>query len=338
MRHSRYSRPQSIAALLAATLTGTLLTTGAFAATQGPDGDGPPPPPQRGGGGPGMPPPPRMGGGGGPRQITAATVPVSALAAGLNLSTDQQAKITSIQQQNREQRRTLMPPPPDGQDGPPDPQQMQAALQKIRSLDDKAKSQVEAVLTSDQKKDLPVFLKTLQALRAAGIPPMVYGDLKLTSEQKTKLAALATDAPQAARDDAARAQRSDRFGAGTEAARQSRQKVRDQVLAALTDSQRQTVEEFQRSHPMPGGPGGPGGPAGFGGPGGSPGGFGGRGRRGPGGPGGGPGGPGGPDGMGPGGPGGGPGGPGGFGGPGGPGGPGQDDGGAPPPPPPGDQQ
>jgi hypothetical protein len=251
-------RPRNDApgAMLAAglLLAGTLLMMGGAARAQGP-GDGPPPPPPGGGFG-GPPPFPGRPGGPGMRRMTAATVPVEALAAGLSLSDEQKTKIADIQATFRQDARAQMPPPPGDAPGggPPDPAAMKARFTAMQGLETKASQQIEATLTADQKKVLPDLLKSLRVLGAAGIPPRVYADLKLTADQRAKLAAAAPAEPT--------------FAAGQrpdpQKMRAARQKARAAVTALLTTDQQKTVEAFRRDHPGPGRR--PGGPGGFGGP------------------------------------------------------------------------
>jgi hypothetical protein len=238
---------------------GTLFLTGGTALAQGPDG---PPPP----GEPGGPGGRRMGRGpmgAGPKRLTAVTVPVETLAAALGLSDDQTAKIGEIRKQFRDDVRSKMPRPggPDGggPNGPPDPSEMKARFEAVRSAETKANGEVEAVLNADQLKAFPDVLKSLRALGAAGVPPHLYAELDLTAAQRAKLAAVAPPEP---KPDAGRPDRA--------AMQAQREKTRSAVMAILTAEQRGKVEAFRRDHPGRGrGPGGPGGPGGdFGGPGG----------------------------------------------------------------------
>ena len=272
---------------LAALLLGTICIPSAFALAQG----GPPPGPDQGQGRPPFGGPPRFGGG--QRGASVAQIPVSALTAALNLTADQKSKIDSIQKDAQQQRRSLMTPPDQGAGGPPDPEQMRANFDKMRSLDQQTKANIEAVLTDDQKQALPGFLKEVETYRSTGIPLEVYGDLKLTVDQKQQIAAVAKKAQQDMQAKMEAARQSGDFQSMRSAMDQNRQTTHAKAMAVLTADQRATVKKYMDAHPRP--QGGPGGPGGFGGPGGpgGPGGFG------PGGPGGPP--PGGPDG-GPGGP------------------------------------
>ena len=264
----------------------TLLASAAMAQPPGgggpPDGQGGPPPfggpPQ---GGPGRP--------GAPRPASVADVPMPMLAAGLNLTADQKAKIAPLQQQFRSQRPPMPPqggpgggfpdaqggPPPGGQGvpggpdgqqgGPPDQDAQRAQMDKARQAQQQASKKIEAVLTESQRQALPALLKELDAMRATGIPADLYGDLKLTGSQKTKLAALAQKFQQQQRTAMDAARQSGDFQSVRETM-QARRQAHDQAMAALTSEQRQLIMKQMRNRP-PGGPGdGPPPPSGGDGP------------------------------------------------------------------------
>ena len=68
---------------------------------------------------------------------------------------------------------------------------MQESRQKRRDIATKSDDAIKAVLTDDQKKMLPDFVKELQGMQQSGIPIAILGDLKLTADQKTKITAQA---------------------------------------------------------------------------------------------------------------------------------------------------
>jgi len=305
---------------LATALSLAAIATASIALAQPPDG-GPPQgrpggpggpgrfgPPQGGPGGPGMP-----GG-----RMSVANVPAGALDAELDLSPKQKQDIVQLQDAFHKQQRSLMPnfggpgrpggprgqggPPNGGPGGPGGPpqggpdggrpdggpggqqpnfEQMRANMEKMRALEDKTVKQIEAVLTDSQRRALPGAMKELGAFGPAGIPLDVLGDLKLSSDQKSRIVAIAEKSQQEMRAKMDEARQSGDFQAIREIMQANRENVHKQVMAVLNADQRALVEKFVKEHPMrgPGGPGGfPGGPGGFG----------------PGGPGGFPGGPGGP--------------------------------------------
>ena len=236
-----------------------------------------------------------MGRPGGP-QISLADVPVSVLTRELKLTSDQQTKIEAIQKKWRTQMQSLRPqggpggpegqggPPPGGPDGPgdqggappaapegqggpggqggpppggpggpggPNSKLFQARQATIKSI--------EAVLTDTQKQAVPGLMKTLDALQVSGIPIAVVSDLKLTSDQKTKIQTLAATAKQADRKVMESAHESGDFDSVRTAMQKSRKSVHDKAMAVLTSDQKQIVSAFAKEHPQQG-------PAGFGPP------------------------------------------------------------------------
>jgi hypothetical protein len=212
-----------------------------------------------------------------PPPASVANLPVSLLDAELTLTADQKQTIRRVQDRFHRQMWDQMPRPGRPPGGPPDPETMRATRDKIRGLEQKAKGDIEAVLDSDQKKALPRVLKEANAMREAGIPLEIYGKLQLTTDQKHKIVAIVQEVSKAEPKDPDMAREGSRFGGRGGAFRDSRRKIHDKVVAVLTESQKETLEDFRRTHPFPGpGPGfgpPPGGPRGFGPPGG-PAGFG----------------------------------------------------------------
>lgn len=254
---------------LAATLALTPLTT-SRAQQEPPAGD--PPAGRRGGGGP--------GGGGflrgrGNQPLTLATVPVAALAGPLNLSTEQKTQIGQIQEKLQSTRRGgggRGGPGATGQPGGAAPD-FQAMMQARQQAEQTATTQMEALLTPQQKQALPAVLKDMQTLAAAGLPVQLMSTLNLSAEQKTKLADIGAKAQQALQ----RAFQGAQGGAGNdpqamrETMQQARAQTQQQVSAVLTDAQRAQVEAYRKENPeRGGGPGGGGrggnGPAGAGAP------------------------------------------------------------------------
>ena len=258
----RISTGTRAAALTA--LVGIALATAAFAQFEGPP-PGPPPPfggPRFGGpgGGPGR-------GMRGPRPSTAANAPLPALAAGLKLTSVQQAEVAKIQAQFAQSRRMLMPPPPSPGGPPPDPGAMRAVWDQMRGMDQAADARIGAVLTGPQRAALPALLRTLDDLRLAGIPPATYGALKLTGSQTARITGLAQASQQEMRGAMDAARRSGDFGSVRQTMRAGRDRLASQAAAVLTPTQRSLVDKYKAAHPRPpfGGPG-----DGFGGPRGGP--------------------------------------------------------------------
>ena len=235
----------------------------------------------------------RGGGQGGP--ATLVRTPVKALASALKLTSDQTTAIQKIQADFQAADKANRPAPPDPNGGgtPPDRATMDANRAKSQQLEKTANESILALLTDSQKTAAASLLRLLPALREAGIPLEVLGNLSLTDDQKTQIAAVV---------------KADRDAANGDMSRELHDKIHTDVMALLSSDQQATLTAYLKAHPQTkGGPGGgPGGPGGFGGgpDGGGPGGGGQGGRPhrgGPGGPGGGQdngGQPGGPDGQG----------------------------------------
>ena len=160
---------------------------------------------------------------------------------------------------------------PGGRMGGMDP----ANVQKMQNMANQATSSIEAVLTPEQKKRLPGALKEIGAMRQSGIPLETLADLKLSSDQKARIAGI-SDKSQKEMEAKLKASNGDFRSLGS-AFQDARTKTHESVMAVLSPSQKSIVDKYEKDHPRRGF-GGPGGGGGFGGPGG--------GRGGPGGPGG----------------------------------------------------
>lgn len=239
-----------LGALIAAA---TALTVGAAALAQPPAGPG------GGGGG-------RRQGGFGRGQATLATVPAAVLADGLKLNAAQKAKIQAIQDQYRKDATALRP----AQGVEVDRQELG---QKMQALSEETTKSIEGVLTEEQNKQAPAFLKTIGAFRMVGIPLEVLPELKLTSDQKTKIASIADGAQKQMADARAAAQANGGGGGGGgfQAFQEIMKTNSDKAAAVLTAAQKATLQKYVADHPQRGF-GGPGGRRGGGAPGGAPGG------------------------------------------------------------------
>ena len=113
-----------------------------------------------------------------------------------------------------------------------------------------ARRQIEAVLTDSQKQSLPIVMRDMEALRAAGIPTEVLDDLKLSSGQQTQLLAIGRKAQQDMRPKQDNGNGGDPE-AGREAAQKAREAARQKAMQALTAEQRATLDAFRKSHPQP---------------------------------------------------------------------------------------
>ncbi len=251
-------RPNALAVLL---MLGSVLVSSVVLSQGPPPGDGP--------GGFGGPPPggPPMGG---RRKPSVARIPVEFLATGLQLTAAQTSKIAQIQQTLRGNRPGGPggPPPQEGEGPngqPPNPQGMRGNMGQMQVMEQKAVKEVEAILTAEQRKQVPALLKEADALRQAGLPPVLSGRLALTAAQKQKIAALRGSGNGTPPDPKKieQARKSGKFGAAWEASRSRGngngwEQGREKVLAVLTPEQRKAIAAFEKAHPRTqGGFGGP---------------------------------------------------------------------------------
>jgi hypothetical protein len=155
---------------------------------------------------------------------------------------------------------------------------MMAKMQEERKKND---AQVEAVLTDDQKKALPAFLKDVQTFQTSQLPLALIGDLKLTEDQKTKMAAVVKQVQTISQEKRQEAMDNQDFQALREIMTQTQTALKDKTRALLTADQKAMVEKYEKENPNQGF-GGFGGRGGRGGAPGAPGagGQGGRGGRG----------------------------------------------------------
>jgi hypothetical protein len=232
-------------------LLGALFGPGVSA--QGPGDPGEPP------GRPFGPPPGGPGGPmGPPRHISPVDLPLNVLARELMLTAGQKAQIAPIQEQFQQTRRELMPPPPEPGSPPPDWESMRAGMEKLHAQEQRVSDRIQAILSLEQKQALPSLLKGIEALRAAGLPPTLYHDLKLTADQKKQIAAIGASLPDTPAPRGSAERPHGRPGAvppppgPPDGFRELRQQTREKVLAVLTAEQRKSLEEYRRARPRPG--------------------------------------------------------------------------------------
>ncbi len=199
----------------------------------------------------------RQGGGrgfGGPATLSA--VPAAVLADGLKLSAVQKAKIQAIQDQSRKDMQALRPAPGAQVD-------RQEMMQKFQALNEETNKSIEGVLTPDQLKASVAFLKSVSAYRTVGIPLEVLPDLKLTADQKTKIAAIADVAQKQLQDEMQKLRAAGGNGGGGGGGFQAIQELMkangDKAAAVLTPAQKSTLDKYKADHPQGRGFGGPGG-------------------------------------------------------------------------------
>lgn len=226
--------------------------------------------------------------GGGMMQMGLSNLPVDVLVKGLKLTVDQKTKVDDVQKKIREAQRAAF----GGGNNPfgggagggnrPDPAQLQEMMTKMQDERKKNDAQIEAVLTDDQKKALPAFLKDVQTFQTAQLPLPLIGDLKLTEDQKTKMAAVVKQVQTISQEKRQEAMDNQDFQALREIMTQTQTALKDKTRALLTADQKAMVEKYEKENPNQGfggrggGQGGPGG-AGQGGNGAGRGGRGGNG-------------------------------------------------------------
>jgi hypothetical protein len=167
------------------------------------------------------------------RAASVATLPVSVIDSIVKLTPEQKTKVTTIHDKFIADTRALRPQ----QGGQPDP----ANAQKLRDLNRQAVADVEAVLTQEQKDKFKAAAKDLQLYRSVGIPMELYGQVKLTDEQKTKLATIEKETTEKSQGVTDRAQ-----------VRQINQDARAKAEAILTADQKAAVEKYRKEHPREG--------------------------------------------------------------------------------------
>jgi hypothetical protein len=187
----------------------------------------------------------------------------------LKLSDTQKSKIAEIQHNFHAQQRNLMPPPPEEGAAPPDREAMRENMQKMRELGRKSTEEIMAVLSNEQKQALPPILKDVDALRIAGIPLEIFGDLKLSSAQIQKIIAIGNEfrskmrPPREGGNDGPPPPPREGGNDGPPPPPRGRENGRREVVqktnAVLTEAQRELIKKWVEEHPRPpfGGPGGP---------------------------------------------------------------------------------
>ena len=212
--------------------------------------------------------------GGGLMQMGLSNLPVDVLVKGLKLTDDQKTKVDDVQKKIREAQRAAF----GGGNNPfgggagggnrPDPAQLQEMMTKMQEDRKKNDAQIEAVLTDDQKKALPAFLKDVQTFQTAQLPLALVGDLKLTDDQKTKMAAVVTQIQKIAQEKRQEAMDNQDFQSLREIMTQTQTALKDKTRALLTADQKAMVEKYEKENPNQGfgarggrggGQGGPGG-------------------------------------------------------------------------------
>jgi hypothetical protein len=191
----------------------------------------------------------RAGGQGRGAQVTLASLSVDAWGTEMGLTDDQKTKIKGIQDQARTDLAALRPAAGAPAANP------QETAQKRRDINTKATADIQAILTDDQKTKSGPLLKKLGTLQSVGIPAGVYGELKLTDDQVTKLTDLSTevnkDRAQKQADAAAARQAGDTAKAQEIQASLRTAGPNEKAMAILTDAQKDAVNKYIKDHPAP---------------------------------------------------------------------------------------
>jgi hypothetical protein len=166
-------------------------------------------------------------------RLSLAQVPVPVLDSYLRLAPDQEKKIQAITTKYRADIKGLGL----SQGGVQvDVRAMQDMFRKRGELGDKATTAIEAILMRDQRAMVPDMRRELGSLRAAGIPLEALPALKLTADQKKKLAAAAADNQNQIRA---------AFQSGNmETMRAGQQTARQKTMGVLTAQQKKIVEKY----------------------------------------------------------------------------------------------
>lgn len=222
---------------------------------------------------------------GGAGQMGLSNLPVDVLVKGLKLTAEQKTKVEDVQKKIRDGQRAAFgggnnPFGGGGGGGRLDPEQLKEMMAKMQEDRKKNDASVEAILTDDQKKALPVLLKEIAVFQGAQLPLALISDLKLTEDQKTKISDVVKQIQKVSGEKRQEAMENQDFQALREIMTQTQTATKEKTRALLTTEQKAMVEKYEKDNPNQGfgGRGGRGGAPGGGAPGGGQGG--GRGGRG----------------------------------------------------------
>jgi len=196
----------------------------------------------------------RFGAGGG--QLLLVNLPVDFLVKELKLTDEQKTSVTEVQTKYRADLQALRQPAADG--AQPD---FQAMRTKMTELGQKSAKDIDAILKDDQKTQATAMVKNLQMLQTLRIPYQTLDDLKLTDEQKTKLAAIAADVTKERTAKQAEIRAAQQSG-DTAKAQELQQaffasafggKPDEKAMAVLTADQKDVIDKWQKANPQRGG-------------------------------------------------------------------------------------
>lgn len=184
------------------------------------------------------------------RPVQLATLPVATLDKLLSLTPDQKTKVTAIHDKLLSDLKAATPPATaqpaqPGQRGQrPDP----AVRQKRMELTTAANKEIEALLTDEQKKKLPDVGEEVSAVTSTGAPQGMVGELKLTPDQKKKIAEIQKEMRDK-RTALSSLTPEERRAKGAEL----RQERQTKIDALLTPDQKASIEKYNKEHPRPAG-------------------------------------------------------------------------------------
>ncbi|MEP6755104.1 MAG: hypothetical protein ABJA67_06365, partial [Chthonomonadales bacterium] len=185
-----------------------------------------------------------QGGRGGFGGASLASVPADVLQSELKLTDDQVAKIKIAQSGVKAAQKEMQDAMAANQGGQGDPTAMREIFTKFRDVNTKATEEINGILDDKQKESAKGLLQSIGDLGQIGVGAGAYGDLKLTTDQKTAIHALITksqkdnaDKMQALRDGGDRQAMMEFFQA-------SRAELTKKGQALLTDAQKKVAAKF----------------------------------------------------------------------------------------------
>ena len=167
-----------------------------------------------------------------PRHVELAEIPVSVLVTALSLTPEQKAKVTEIRDKLKNDLKAV----PAGD----------KAASSNRELLATAHSNVEAVLTEEQKGKVQKLAFKIALLGFAGIPLDALSDMNLSVDQMDKISGVVSDALKNAPNSMKGLSPADRV-AKTKEILASFQTTANSVLTA---DQRQKLEAYKKAHPV----------------------------------------------------------------------------------------
>jgi len=112
------------------------------------------------------------------------TVPLAVLQVCLGLSTDQVSKLKDIQHSYQSSLESV------AENYLSDPSHRDADEAQSRKLTEEAGAAIEAVLSDQQKQELPTVLKGVSSLRMLNLPSRAAAELRLTDQQTADIASI----------------------------------------------------------------------------------------------------------------------------------------------------